>query len=197
MGAGSADSASKNSMLRASFVLFHHSPFFSGNNGPAPVVGVGGHPGHRGMLVNQTLPSKEDTEAQRYLIDLFRSHRFTAVFTGHEHYYERWKEVILDKGRPIHTLHWIVNGLGGVRPRGHPKSDEKEIEKLLSKKVYRQYLECISNLNPDWSAELQYRYPRNPGPAQFHNYAVVKVESNKISFEIEGKKGYVRDREAF
>ena len=121
-------SASKNPKLRASFVFFHHSPFFSDDNEPAPIVGVGGHPGHRGMLVDQVLPS-EGTEAQGYLIDLFRRHRVTAVFTGHQHYYERWREVILDKGRPIHNVHWIVNGLGGVRPRGRPKSDEKEIKK--------------------------------------------------------------------
>ena len=189
------ESASRNPKLRASFVFFHHSPFFSDDNEPAPIVGVGGHPGHRGMLVNQTLPS-EDTGEQGYLLDLFRKHRVTAVFTGHEHYYERWREVIRDKGHPVHTVNWIVNGLGGVRPRGHPKADEKEIEKLLNKKVYRRYLERISNLNRDWTAELKHRYPRYPGPSRFHNYALVRVESGKISLEIKGKRGFVRDREA-
>ena len=148
------------------------------------------------MVVNQTVPSEEG-EDPVYLLDLFRKYRVTAVFSGHEHYYERWQEIIRDRGRPVRALNWMMNGLGGVRPRGRPKYDEKEIESLLKKKVYRRYLERISRLDPDWTAELLHLYPTQAGPARFHNYVLVTVDGSKVVFQTKGRKGYVRDKGVF
>ena len=132
------------------------------------------------MLVNQTLPS-EDTGEQGYLLDLFRKHRVTAVFNPGirtvDCYYERWREVIRDKGHPVRhrgqkpelDREWA----GWRRPRGphllarRPKADSRRrIEKLLILKVYRRYLERISNLAPrlDGRAEASLPQPY-PGPS--------------------------------
>ena len=47
-----------------------------------------------------------------------------------------------------HALHWIVSGLGGVKPRGRPDYQEDEIQKLLEEEdTYRDYLKRVSELN--------------------------------------------------
>ncbi len=77
--------ASQDPRIRARFVFFHHSPFVSEQTSPVPFIGAGGHPGHSHMVVNQRVPSGEPGKTL-YLLDLFRRHRVTAVFTGHEHF---------------------------------------------------------------------------------------------------------------
>lgn len=182
--------------IRAKFVFFHHSPFISRET--RPVLMWGGHPGHRRMVVNQTVPS-ERSGGKLYLLDLFRLHRVTAVFTGHEHYYERWREVIKDKGRMSHALHWIVSGLGGVKPRGSPDYQEDEIQELLEEEdTYRDYLKRVSDLNVDWKAELQHMYPNESSPeARFPNYVLVEVNGSAVQFQTKDKSGRIRDQGLF
>ncbi|MDA2932812.1 metallophosphoesterase [Acidobacteria bacterium AH-259-D05] len=190
--------SSQNPNIRAKFVFFHHSPFVSDENNPVPLFGWGGHPGHSQMVVNQTVSSDEPGKTL-YLLDLFRKHRVTAVFTGHEHYYERWREIIRENSRPIHILNWVVTGLGGVKPRGSPEYEEEEIEELLEEdEVYRHYLARISELDPNWTAELQHAYPTEESPsARFHNYLLITVDGSEVWFQTKDKWGSVRDEGFF
>ena len=87
--------ASCDTHIQTKFVFFHHSPLISEQT--EAILWFGGHTGHRQMVVNQVVPGSEQ-EDQLYLLDLFRNHGVTAVFTGHEHYYERWREVIRGGG---------------------------------------------------------------------------------------------------
>ncbi len=180
--------------IHAKFVFFHHSPFYSGENSFFPTLGLGGHPGHREMVVNQEVPQPSLSE-EAYLLDLFRFHRVTAVFTGHEHYYERWREVIREKNRPIHAVNWVVTGLGGVKPRGRPHYKKKKITKLLEKEeVYRHYLERITAINPDWTAELEHAYPTEERKeSRFHNYVLVEMDGSRIRFQTKDIQRKVRD----
>ncbi len=118
--------ASRDTHIQAKFVFFHHSPLVTEQT--QTILWFGGHQGHRQMVVSQVVPGS-DKENQLYLLDLFRYHGVTAVFTGHEHYYERWREVIREKGRPVYTLNWVVNGLEESN-----LAALRSIEKIKSKK---------------------------------------------------------------
>ena len=184
--------------IHAKFVFFHHSPFCSDEKNPVPLLGFGGHPGHREMVVNQKVPSRRLGD-ESFLLDLFRYHRVTAVFTGHEHYYERWREVILEKKRPIHVVNWVVTGLGGVKPRGRPYYKKRKITKLLKKeRVYRHYLKRITAINPDWTAKLEHPYPTEENKeSRFHNYVLVKLEGSQIRFQTKDIRRKIRDEGFF
>ncbi|MEE8348204.1 MAG: metallophosphoesterase, partial [Acidobacteriota bacterium] len=188
--------SSHDPQIRAKFVFFHHSPFVSYERKSVPILGFGGHPGHSRMVVNQTVPSKQPGETQ-YLLDLFRWHRVTAIFSGHEHFYERWREIIRDGDRPIHMLNWVVTGLGGVKPRGQPEYEKEEIDSLLEEGgVYGRYLARLSDLEPNWSSELQHAYPSEESPqARFHHYVRVTVDGSKGWLETIDKSGEVRDKD--
>ena len=190
--------SSRDPRIKARFVFFHHSPFVSDQTAPVPFVGAGGHPGHSHMLVSQRVPSG-DPHRTLYLLDLFREHRVTAVFTGHEHYYERWQETIFEKDRPIHRLNWVVSGLGGTRPRGRPEYQGEAIEELLEEgQVYRDYVERIGEVNADWTARLRHEYPiKKDAPGRFHNYILVTVSGSDVSFQTRDKQGETRDQGSF
>ena len=193
------EESSLNAEIRARFVFFHHSPFFSHETNPVPIFGVGGHPGHRRMVVNQVLSSSQSEESL-YLLDAFRKHKVTAVFTGHEHYYERWREIIRQEGRPIHAVNWVVTGMGGVKPRGTPEYEEEEIRELLEEEAtYRDYLARISDLDSRWTAQLRHAYPTEKRHgARFHNYVLVTVHGSLgVSFQTKDGLGRVRDEGSF
>lgn len=190
--------SSRDPSIRGRFLFFHHSPIISSETVSIPLLGhifgIGGHPGHRRMMVNQSLPGAEE----RYLLDLFRYFQVTAVFTGHEHYYERWREVIEENDRPARVLNWVVTGLGGVRPRGRPKHRREEIQRVLEGDLYRGYLERVKALNPAWTARLEHSYPTETSPsADFHHYVAVTVEADEVRFETKDTEGRVRDRGVF
>ncbi|MDA2932922.1 metallophosphoesterase [Acidobacteria bacterium AH-259-D05] len=190
--------SSRDPRIKARFVFFHHSPFVSDELSPVPFLGTGGHPGHSHMVVNQRVPSG-DPGKTLYLLDLFRKHRVTAVFTGHEHYYERWQETIFENKRPIHLLNWVVSGVGGTKPRGHPEYKQGEIEELLEEgKVYRDYVDRINELNANWSADFQHHYPnRKSQSGLFHNYILVTVSGSEVRFLTRDKLGEIRDQGYF
>lgn len=169
------------------FVFFHHSPIISKEE--PGFMGSGGHPGHSRMLVTLKGPDGE------YLLDLFRRYRVTCVFTGHEHYYERWSERIVEGGgRPIHQINWVVNGLGGVKPRGAPEYEPSEIRKVLGKQYLRDYVERVDGIEAGWRAELEHCYPSGPADAtDFHNYALVQVTPEAVTLQIKDAEGNVRD----
>ncbi len=190
--------ASQDPRIRARFVFFHHSPFVSEQTSPVPFIGAGGHPGHSHMVVNQRVPSGEPGKTL-YLLDLFRKHRVTAVFTGHEHFYERWRETIYQNAQPIHQLNWVVSGLGGTRPRGRPEYQQEKIEKLLKEgEVYHDYVERIRDVNSEWTAQLRHDYPtRKEASGRFHNYVLVTVTGSEVSFQTRDKEGEIRDQGYF
>ncbi len=185
--------------IKAAFVFFHHSPFVSEENErKIPFLPIGGHPGHGEMVVNQQVPGERQGE-RMYLLDLFRKTRVNAVFTGHEHYYERWTEVIRQGGRPQHQINWVVNGMGGVTPRGKPEYEESELDALVSKKEhFVAHRERISSGNPTWSSEFRHAFPNDRQPeARFHNYMVVTIDGPVIRFETKDVTGKVRDQGYF
>lgn len=177
----------KQSALPYKFIFFHHSPIISREEGS--FAGVGGHPGHARMLVDLKTPDGG------YLLDLFRRHRVTAVFTGHEHYYERWREEILDaSGRPVHRLNWVVNGLGGVKPRGRPEYDPSEIRKVLAQEYLKNYLGRIGTSEAGLKSQLVHSYPTSGEEAiSFPNYALVRITRDGATFAIKDCDGRVRD----
>lgn len=180
--------------IRHTFVFFHHSPFVSSQADPVPLLGIGGHPGHREMLVNHRLPPRWQGEVS-YLLDLFRYYRVTAVFTGHEHYYERWAEILRENGKPIHQLNWFVTGNGGVKPRGRPRYKPESIERFLEKDYYQDYLQRIRQIHTGWTAELQHHFPTLEQPSgRFPGYVLVEVGSEAIWFTTKDREGRVRDR---
>lgn len=190
--------SSQDPRIRTRFVFFHHSPFVSDQLDPVPFIGAGGHPGHSHMVVNQRVPSGGSGKTL-YLLDLFRKHRVTAVFTGHEHYYERWQETIFENNLPIHRLNWVVSGLGGTRPRGRPEYQEEKIEELFEVgEVYRDYVERIRDVNVGWTARLRHDYPtQKDASGRFHNYILVTVTGSEVSFQTRDKRGEIRDQGYF
>ncbi|MGH9342116.1 MAG: metallophosphoesterase family protein [Acidobacteriota bacterium] len=189
--------SSQDSGIRAKFIFFHHSPFITTQTEPLPILELGGHPGHDELLIGKAMAPSSGAREQ-YLLDLFRLHRVTAVFTGHEHYYERWREIIRAKGSVIHSLNWLVIGGGGVRPRGHPKYRPEEIEKVMDQEFYRDYIDRISRLDSSWTSELQHVYPHpESSEADFSHYVVVSLKSSEIQFEVKDQEGRVRDRGRF
>jgi hypothetical protein len=178
--------------IRARFVVFHHSPFVSRET--VRPFNMGGHPGHSRMVINLELPS-ERSDGIRYMLDLFRYHGITAVFTGHEHYYERWQETVRADGQVKRQINWIVSGMGGVKPRGKAIFREDEITALVDKKKeFQEYLERASVVDPAWTSELLHVYPNEGEPeSRFHNYVKITVESDKVILETKDVKGEVRD----
>ncbi len=191
--------AAADKSIKARFVFFHHSPFASAETRrKIPLVPVGGHPGHGEMLVNQRIPAERPGETL-YLLDLFRQARVDAVLTGHEHYYERWTEVIKENGRPAHQINWVVNGLGGVRPRGEPEYKQADLDRRISKEAhFVAYRERIRSSNPAWTSEFRHAFPNEQQPgATFHNYVVVTVDGAAIRFETKDVTGTIRDHGYF
>lgn len=180
--------------IRAKFVYFHHSPIISDENKPKFGL-LGGHPGHRRMMIGQTVPALSSGGRRIYLLDLFRQYRVSAVFSGHVHYYERWIELIRQGGRPLHALNWLVVGTGGVKPRGHPLSDPEKVAELLQDAPeLRRYIERASEIDPAWSSRLIHAYPNPESPdGRFAGYALVTVKGGSVSFETKDREGRVRD----
>ncbi len=182
--------------VRARFVFFHHSPLVT--NETRRPLGLGGHPGHSRMMLEEPAPEEPAEDPVRHLLDLFRWYRVTAVFSGHEHYYERWQEEIREGGSTVHRLHWLVTGLGGVKPRGRPEYEAPEIERFLGEfQPVREYLSRAGDLSPGWSSTLAHAYPTQESPdARFHHYVRVWV-GRDIRFETVDVQGRVRDSGAF
>jgi len=186
------ESTADDPTITTKYVFFHHSPFISKENGS--VLGLfGGHENDRKMIVNQRMP-EENGEAP-YLLDLFRRHNVTAVFTGHEHYYERWREVIYENGDPLRTLNWVVVGSGGVKPRSPREYGDDRVGKYFREdKIYRQYLERISQVNPCWTSTLERVFPdEQQQSGKIQNYMLVSVNGTQVQFRTVDVDGIVRD----
>lgn len=187
--------AHQNPTIKTKFIYFHHSPIISSEEGS--LFGFGGHPGHSNMLLNLRMPEAANADAA-YLLDLFRLYKVTAVFTGHEHYYERWREWIRDgKGDPLHVINWVVTGMGGVKPRGEPLSDSEEIQQVV-REEFGSYLDRVRYLNPGWTANLEHAYPNSEAAdSEFSGYVLVHVNGSDIRFETKDANGRVRDSGTF
>ncbi|HUG44082.1 MAG TPA: hypothetical protein VMN76_07575, partial [Acidobacteriota bacterium] len=109
-------------------------------------------------------------------------------------FYERWKEEIRRNGEQAHAIHWIVTGLGGVKPRGRPKYEPEEIAAVLNEPFYLDYLARIAELDPTWSSELIHMYPTPQQPdGRFHHYLRVTIDGSGIRFEAIDSDGGLRD----
>jgi hypothetical protein len=96
----------------------------------------------------------------------------------------------------LHQLNWVVTGLGGVKPRGHPRYERENIGKLVAEdEVYGQYLARVSDLDPNWTSELQHAYPtKNTSSARFPHYVLVTIDGSQGWFQTIDKSGEVRDQ---
>jgi hypothetical protein len=178
--------------IRARFIFFHHSPFISHET--TRPFNLGGHPGHSRMLISQEIPSGNGNRI-KYLLDLFRYYRVTAVFTGHEHYYERWRESIFANGKIRNQINWIVTGMGGVKPRGKALYRSGEIADFLEDQdFYQDYLNRVSEIDPEWTSELRHLHPdEEDSSSRFHNYIRVDVDPEGIYFQTKDVSGEIRD----
>lgn len=186
------EKASGDPTIKTKYIFFHHSPFISKEN--KAFLGLfGGHENDRKMMVNQQMP--DDESRVRYLLDLFRLHKVTAVFSGHEHYYERWREIIQEDGNPVHTLNWVVVGSGGVKPRSHRKFGDERLSRYFREdKIYHHYLERISEVNPAWTSSLDRVYPDERYPSgKIQNYMLVSVDGTSVEFRTVDVSGQIRD----
>ena len=190
--------AAKEGRHRATFIFMHHSPFASAVTARAiPFLGIGGHPGHCEMLVNLQVPS-DQPGPPLYLLDLFRETGVTAVFSGHEHYYERWEESVLEDGRPMRKISWIVTGLAGVKPRKAPAFEEATLRAVTSQAHFVAYQARASAQNAKWTSSLRHAYPNQDQPdGPFDHYALVTVDGSEIRFETKDTAGKVRDQGSF
>ncbi|MGH9339862.1 MAG: metallophosphoesterase family protein [Acidobacteriota bacterium] len=184
------DDAERDPAIQTKFVFLHHSPFFSKEN--TGFMGIGGHEDDRKLMVNQEMPAGSTV---KYLLDLFRLHQVTAVFSGHEHYYEHWREDIREETRPIHSIHWVLVGSGGVEPRDHHEYGHEEVDELLEEgELYDRYLDRISELNPRWTADMQRVYPNKDNRSgEMQSYTLVNVDETEVAFRTVDVSGQVRD----
>jgi 3',5'-cyclic AMP phosphodiesterase CpdA len=178
--------------IRTRFVFMHHSPFFSQRN-TAFLGLLGGHENDSEFLINQQLP--DGIAEARYLLDLFRVYRVNAIFSGHQHYYERWVETIRERDRTVHASHWVVVGSGGVRPRAHREYGDARVDRLFQDgKLYHTYLQRITQLDPDWSSEMKRLYPTpEHRSGKFQNYIRVDVDGKEVRFKTVDADGNLRD----
>ena len=134
-------------------VFFHHPPFSSGPHGGAVVE-----------------PACAALRA-RYL-PLFRRHRVTILFSGHEHLFEHWVERYEDSDGHKLRLDQIVTGGGGAplyAYRGEPD--------------LREYLKTYGAEKV--SLEHLVRPGINPGDNPYH-YLLVQVDGDRIRLEVIG-----------
>jgi hypothetical protein len=152
--------------IRARFAFFHHSPFISFEI--RRLFNLGGHPGHSRMMINQRLPVGSSAD---YLLDLFRRQRVNAVFTGHEHYYERWIEVVKSGGQVSQSISWVVTGMGGVKPRGRASFKEDQIRGFIdANETIQDYVTRISLRESGLESELVHLHPNETETeSRFHN----------------------------
>jgi len=190
--------AAKQDSIRAKFVFMHHSPFVSAPTERAVSwLAIGGHPGHSEMLVSLQVPSDQPGESL-YLLDLFRETGVTAVFSGHEHYYERWEEVVMEEGRPVRKINWLVTGLGGVKPRGEPIYDNMALQSVMSEKRFVDYQNRAALQDPAWTSSLRHACPNmDQRDGRFNHYVVVTVDGHAVRFQTKDTAGKVRDQGLF
>jgi hypothetical protein len=188
---GILEHASQDPTIKTKYVFFHHSPFFSKETTGG--FGLGGHEDDRELMVNEGM--RDPSGRMVYLLDLFRRYRVNAVFSGHEHYYERWRETIEENGNPVHTLDWVVVGSGGVKPRSSYDYGDRRVTELFDKgSVYDNYLKRISEIDPNWSAKLERVYPNRENPsAKLQSYTHVSVDGHEVRFETREVDGTPRD----
>jgi hypothetical protein len=184
--------ADQDPRIKSKFVLFHHSPFLSKEN--TSLFGMGGHEDDRGLMVGHAAPST-DGNGKEYLLDLIRKYNVTAVFSGHEHYYERWVETIDEGNGKSRDLNWVVAGSGGVKPRENIEYGDKNLAELFEDgELYDSYLDRITNINPRWSAKMERVFPTREDPlGSFQNYLIVHVDGTNVRFETIDTSAMTRD----
>ena len=96
---------------------------------------------------------------------------------------------------PEASIHWVLVGQGGVKPRGRAQWNEEKIKKLIAgNDVYQSYLSRIRILDQALTSELLHSYPKTKGQSsRFHSYVLVNVGKEEIRFETKDVEGKVRD----
>ena len=186
------ETADQDSSIQSKFVFMHHSPFLSKEN--RSMFGFGGHEDDRELMIGHAMPSS-DGNSKEYLLDLFRRYNVTAVFSGHEHYYERWRETINEGNGETRALNWVVVGSGGVKPRENLEYGDNDLSELFEQgEVYDNYLKRIAKINSNWSSKLDRVFPNKENSSgSFQNYMLVHVDGTNVRFETIDKNSVTRD----
>lgn len=133
--------------------FFHHPTFSSGPHGGA-------------------VTEPQSTELRARYSPLFRRHRVSILFSGHDHFFEHWVERYEDNEGRTRRMDHITTGGGGAplyTYRGEPD--------------LREYLK--TNAAEKVSLEHVVRPGMNPGDNPYH-YLLVHVNGDRIRVEVVG-----------
>jgi hypothetical protein len=130
-------------------VFFHQTLFSSGPHGGGNV-------------------EPQTTEMRSRYMPLFRAHHVTAVFTGHEHFFEHWVERYSDATGP-HRMDLIVSGGGGAPIYSYSRDPETRDYTRANGVT----LEQLSQPGPE------------PGDNP-HHFLVVRVDGDHLEMDVVG-----------
>ena len=133
--------------------FFHHPPFSTGPHGGARI-------------------ERPTAEIRALYAPLFRRHRITATFTGHEHLFEHWVERYEDAdGKPRRIDHVVTGGGGAPLYAFSGRLDPAEY--LKAGAAEKVSLEQLSKPGPE------------PGDNPYH-FVIVQVDGAELRLEVVG-----------
>jgi 3',5'-cyclic AMP phosphodiesterase CpdA len=135
------------------FVFFHHPPYSSGPHGGANLESA------TAWLRTNYMP-------------VFRKYHATALFAGHEHFFEHWVERYQDAATNKFRIDVIVTGGGGAPLYGH-RGEPKLTDYIADDKRAKIVVDHLVRPGP------------KPGDNPYH-YVIVRVDGSTISFEVVG-----------
>jgi len=135
------------------FVFFHHPPYSSGPHGGANLESA------TAWLRTNYMP-------------VFRKYHATALFAGHEHFFEHWVEHYQDAATNKFRMDVIVTGGGGAPLYGH-RGEPKLTDYIAADKRAKIAVDHLVRPGP------------KPGDNPYH-YVIVRVDGSRISFEVVG-----------
>jgi hypothetical protein len=135
------------------FAFFHHPPYSSGPHGGANIEAP------TAWLRTNYMP-------------IFRQHHLTALFTGHEHFFEHWVERYQDDATNKFRMDVIVTGGGGAPLYGF-RGEPKLTDYIGTNKVQKISVDHLVRPGP------------KPGDNPYH-YLIVRVDGSHLTFEVIG-----------
>jgi hypothetical protein len=135
------------------FAFFHHPPYSSGPHGGS----------------NLEAPT---ASLRTNYMPLFRRHHATALFAGHEHFFEHWVERYQDAKTNKYRMDVIVTGGGGAPLYGY-RGEPRLTDYIGTNKVENITVEHLVRPGP------------KPGDNPYH-YVIVRVDGSRLTYEVVG-----------
>jgi hypothetical protein len=135
------------------FAFFHHPPYSSGPHGGANLEAP------TAWLRTNYMP-------------VFRKHHATALYAGHEHFFEHWVERYQDRATNKFRMDVVVTGGGGAPLYGY-RGEPKLTDYIASDKPAKIAVEHLVRPGP------------KPGDNPYH-YVIVRVDRTRINYEVVG-----------